>query len=634
MDSEDRRYAAKLSKQIFNLIARTPASQETLTQELEIEHPDLAAEVEKLHTPLWRSLRHRLKQAFRKERNEYKRNRPKRRKPTFSKQEHETLECVERCLDDLVDPVKVPVDREDLLQLIEQSSSEAQTFFGEFKSMWNKKRIRIEVKKMSDAAIRFLVTKLKAAANIKNKEERLSTQLTDILTKKFPEEDIDLDEFVLWDKNNYGIKIYMCGEAYLFDFEGTINELAEGLIEEIEAHLDDKVACPYCEYEQPRHHWKIRSKHPQDPRRGDDCPCGAITFRERSKPSDIRKQMKELGAIEAKSSDDEWSLWFYKEGTEPINPPKPESEPEEYGRELYGTPSYKPGTYEREDYHPTATILYEHYKTEIEGPNNNFLRMVGIWVADEALHGQETEVEYEKGEFNYSFRVFKTDRPHETKPEETVEEFLWRPSGQIAATYCSDAGLAAEELEEPLVRYVRDLISAWTDLQLNSLSFKDIDDREKAEFDFTEILCETDVDADWLAAQLNHLLVRDVIGCFGETARQREEKRQERTQERIRERKEATKRREVLLEKPLALWKCHIGTRTKFIRPEKDEVFKLLNCIREEVKEIPEAFDALIESGRLSEYFSNSLAGVVSRRYRCLDTDSDVLQEVGLPIEW
>ena len=181
MDEKDCQYAAKLSEQIYKLIARAPASQETLTQELEVGHPDLAAEVEKLPTLVWYSLRSRLGNALAMK-NSKKTNKTNKKK---KQQERKVLACTESWLDHAIKPSSPLENREDILKLITEYPYDNKTYFGDISEHWDKKRVNVEVKMMSEASIRLLLSNLKAAATTKGKEERLSTQLVNTLTKKY-----------------------------------------------------------------------------------------------------------------------------------------------------------------------------------------------------------------------------------------------------------------------------------------------------------------------------------------------------------------------------------------------------------------------------------------------------------------
>ena len=77
-------------------------------------------------------------------------------------------------------------------------------------------------------------------------------------------------EFVQYSPDYFGIKIQLGTNVYLFDFEGTIHDLKESLLDEIHAQAGDIIGCPFCNKEH------LRSALSENP----GCECGAIMITE------------------------------------------------------------------------------------------------------------------------------------------------------------------------------------------------------------------------------------------------------------------------------------------------------------------------------------------------------------------
>ncbi len=100
--------------------------------------------------------------------------------------------------------------------------------------------------------------------------------IEDRLDKYGKSKDIEVEivEFVEYNKNSIGIKAQIGGNMYLFNFDGNIEELEEYLKELVDVEASDKIKCPFCGTEY------IRSAVTQYV---EQCVCGAVVVTERDR---------------------------------------------------------------------------------------------------------------------------------------------------------------------------------------------------------------------------------------------------------------------------------------------------------------------------------------------------------------
>lgn len=64
--------------------------------------------------------------------------------------------------------------------------------------------------------------------------------------------DVDIIDFAEYSHNEYGIKISIGSNTYLFDFSGNMDELLADLKKEIDSQAKDFLNCPFCSYKETR----------------------------------------------------------------------------------------------------------------------------------------------------------------------------------------------------------------------------------------------------------------------------------------------------------------------------------------------------------------------------------------------
>lgn len=128
---------------------------------------------------------------------------------------------------------------------------------------------------------------------LKNIENANYKKLHD-LTKNY---DIDIDELCLYNKNSYGIKVYICGSGYLFDYDGTIEKLAKYLITEHDKLANIQIQCRCCNTKITVYSMKDR------------CKCGAYIINEVTQPNDLTAIMNHLD-ISSYEKESGWKFWI------------------------------------------------------------------------------------------------------------------------------------------------------------------------------------------------------------------------------------------------------------------------------------------------------------------------------------
>ena len=167
---------------------------------------------------------------------------------------------------------RLPVDKNDLIDMLKKIDTNGQYLMDDGQ-LWIKSKIIAAAEEFNDHAFQIFKCKFGAILKSNQRSETLSSLFLDKFQAKYPDEFINLIEFISFHNDNYGIKIHFGGQTYLFDFSGTIDELVDAMSEEMELHLGDMVHCPYCNQEKSRHHWHDRTI----------CDCGAEIVMDTSK---------------------------------------------------------------------------------------------------------------------------------------------------------------------------------------------------------------------------------------------------------------------------------------------------------------------------------------------------------------
>ncbi|MHA1865943.1 MAG: hypothetical protein ACTSVB_04975 [Candidatus Heimdallarchaeaceae archaeon] len=135
-----------------------------------------------------------------------------------------------------------------LEKIKKQDNQSIATYVDENGEEYNSDRIIKELIELTNNARIYFLNQLRKLSYKKEKEWQMAKQLEYQLNKKGESYGIKtcIIDFARWAKNVYGVKIEIGTNVYLFDFEGTLEELKETLEKEIELIGQDIIECPFC----------------------------------------------------------------------------------------------------------------------------------------------------------------------------------------------------------------------------------------------------------------------------------------------------------------------------------------------------------------------------------------------------
>ncbi len=190
-----------------------------------------------------------------------------------------------------------------LIKLIEERKNWTRVNFIE--TEFDKERILNELNKINDESKNVLIKKINKLVAEYNKELILHDKLVSLIDAKYEDGDYDIADFVVYSKNNFGIKFYSPNGGYLFDFEGSLEELADELIGILEESNKDFIDCPFCGNRELRKNLESTCKG-----------CGVDIVHEVSHSSDTKKHrllLIESGAkTPVQSQVDDYLFFFIK----------------------------------------------------------------------------------------------------------------------------------------------------------------------------------------------------------------------------------------------------------------------------------------------------------------------------------
>jgi len=103
------------------------------------------------------------------------------------------------------------------------------------------------VREASDVTVSEIVKEVNRKVARIEVEDNMARLLEERLNKDAPPGlDVKVIELVQFARNFWGIKVRVGANTYLFDFEGTLDELAETLLELRREQEEDIVTCPFC----------------------------------------------------------------------------------------------------------------------------------------------------------------------------------------------------------------------------------------------------------------------------------------------------------------------------------------------------------------------------------------------------
>lgn len=197
---------------------------------------------------------------------------------------------------EFVDPPKSIQQVVDLLK-----SKDDKIYVDEKNKRWTGFKLAREIKSLSESDSKKLLAKIdREVANRRNDEE-ISNIILSKVKSKYPEERVEILEFVGLGRNNYGLDAVICDHRYMLNFRGNTNELIKEINSIINKHVNDKAKCPFCAAVKPRHRWEER------------CECGAFILYEVVKPNSLLFTTTLAEAVPAGKSVSGFRMWFLDE---------------------------------------------------------------------------------------------------------------------------------------------------------------------------------------------------------------------------------------------------------------------------------------------------------------------------------
>ncbi|MCK9415477.1 hypothetical protein M0Q97_02315 [Candidatus Dojkabacteria bacterium] len=263
---------------------------------------------------------------------------------------------------------------------------------------------------------------------------------------------VELIEFVLYNINLFGIKIRIYENTYLFEYNGTIDDLLENLDEKVEEKKRDFGKCPFCENEKLYIDWY----------KCDICDnCGSNVIRENSKPNNLLYLIKECGGKEIITNENkDFKIWFIPKENEHILKELENSNMDEKFNEYINNLNYD----------KCYLSNFNFVKFECEKFNDNeklelisrdyiyriifdIGQMFCEWITKTSDYEYEYEIEYEIDNQIDSNKYFKI------KKYETIHDWLMECyTGNYKNTYCSGRG----RIYDTMIEDVYDILSKYT----------------------------------------------------------------------------------------------------------------------------------------------------------------------------
>ena len=136
------------------------------------------------------------------------------------------------------------------------------------KDSWHKISVIKAIKNFSDLDWNRFRCKLGELVKASKRENHFKDLIFDKVVSTYPDENFSIKDLTEFDFKEFSIGFQACEQIYSWTFSGSIKELTNAILKEIEDRRKDMVKCPYCEVENIRHRWGYRSF----------CDCGAEVF--------------------------------------------------------------------------------------------------------------------------------------------------------------------------------------------------------------------------------------------------------------------------------------------------------------------------------------------------------------------
>lgn len=166
--------------------------------------------------------------------NNYSNKKSKNRK--YLRKERRIIENILSFVDEFVD--FIPKDKKELIETIKKSVNH-NMYFVHDNQFWDKCHVINKINNLTEDGWFLFLKQLNCQIMQNKREQKIALRIETELKNKFPDEDIEVRELVEYGNNEFGIKIYMCGSAYLLEYTGTVEKFIDDLSSEINYILEN-----------------------------------------------------------------------------------------------------------------------------------------------------------------------------------------------------------------------------------------------------------------------------------------------------------------------------------------------------------------------------------------------------------
>jgi len=142
----------------------------------------------------------------------------------------ETIQSVSGFLNSVIN--KVPSSKEEINDILQNKISKVY-FYNDLHYGWNYISAKNFINKLSESQYNLLIKYLTEKISKKHKEREFADSIEMEVKEKYPNILFAIKDICVYNKNSYGIKMYLKDRGYLFDFDGTKEELIELICDQI-----------------------------------------------------------------------------------------------------------------------------------------------------------------------------------------------------------------------------------------------------------------------------------------------------------------------------------------------------------------------------------------------------------------
>lgn len=224
----------------------------------------------------------------------------------LSKKEKDKLKAVAVTIQRITDIRTTNYSKEQIIDLIGDQDIHFHYNTKSEEFCFNNERLTNAVSEISNEGWVYFLTKLKEEIKEREKEIKLTDFLLPLIQKKYPKENIKIDELVELDEDYFGVKFLLDSGSFVWDYDGNLYELANAICRTIKKSYKNILECPYCGISKAKHLWD----------EDDECRCGVNIVHEFSRPNKLGFIIDLVGGEKGEpiyDTEDDWMVWFLKD---------------------------------------------------------------------------------------------------------------------------------------------------------------------------------------------------------------------------------------------------------------------------------------------------------------------------------